>query len=57
MRRAYLEIVILNILADDKFKIKQTMEAFRENTPNCFKHDEYKISDSLREAMLGDGTS
>lgn len=56
MRRAYLEIVVLNILADDKFKIKKTLDAFRENTPNCHKYDEYKISRNLKEAMLGDDT-
>jgi hypothetical protein len=47
MRRAYLEIIMLNILADDKFKIKSTMESFRANTPNSYSQDEYKISDSI----------
>lgn len=47
---------MLNILADDKFKIKDTLNSFRQDTPNAFSQDEFKIAEKMKEIMLGDGS-
>ena len=58
MRRAYLEIICLNILMADQLKTKgnylQTaMKDFVINTPNPMGQEEYRIAESIQTAMLG----
>ena len=55
IRRAYLELLCLNILSDDKFKIKSTMTEFMGKVPNCHSTDEFRIGEKIRVAVLGDG--
>lgn len=47
---------MLNILSDDKFKIKSTLDSFRNDTPNAFSQDEFKIAEKMKEIILGDGS-
>ena len=55
IRRAYLELLCLNILSDDKFKIKSTLTEFMGKVPNCHSTDEFRIAEKIRVAVLGDG--
>lgn len=55
IRRAYLELLCLNILSDDKFKIKSTMTEFLGKVPNAPSTDEFRIAEKIKEAVLGDG--
>lgn len=41
MRRAYLEVLLLYVVADEKFKLKGVMEKFFSDVQNAYKHDEY----------------
>ena len=55
IRRSYLELLCLNLLADDKFKVKSTIEEFMMKVPNAGATSEFKIADKLKSAVLGDG--
>ena len=55
IRRVYLTMLCLNLLANDKFKVKATMDEFTNKVPNAHMQDEFKIADKIKTAVLGDG--
>lgn len=58
IRRAYLEILLLYIIADEKFKLKGVMEEFFSDVQNAYKYDEYQFAETLTQAVApGDGST
>lgn len=52
MRRAYLEIVCIQIIAEDYYKIENTLEEFNQNYGgNAYGNDEYILCSDLNDAM------
>ena len=52
MRRAYLEIACLHIIADDKYKIENVLADLLNDQPNAFKEQEYDFIEQLMEALI-----
>ena len=53
MRRAYVEIVCIQILAEDYFKIEETLDEFASDFGgNPYSFDEYNIANTLKDAIL-----
>jgi len=44
IRRCYLEIVILQVLLQDVYKIEETLQQFIQDAPNAYGQDEYQIA-------------
>ena len=57
IRRCYLEILLLYMIADEKFKIKQVMEEFFRDVPNAYKYDEYQFAETLQQSLAPGGGS
>lgn len=54
IRRAYLEIVCVQIVDEDYRKIAETLEQFHEDVGGtAYSSDEYKMANSLRECVEG----
>ena len=47
IRRAFLEIILLYMVADEKFKLKEITEQFFSSVPNAYKTDEYLLAETL----------
>lgn len=55
MRRAYLEIVCLHVIADEKFKVKQVLAECLSDQPGAFNEPEYSLAESIEEALVPPG--
>lgn len=52
MRRAYLEIICIQIIAEDFYKIEETLQDFTEDYGgNAYGQDEYQICSDLSDAI------
>jgi len=59
MKRVYLELICLHILLADRVQskgnyLKEPMSQFCLNTPSAPTQEEYRIAESLNEAIQGD---
>lgn len=58
MRRAYLEMILLGMLKLGHGKIRgnylidEQLKEFMRGTPNAMAHDEYRIAEQLKEALV-----
>ena len=55
MRRAYLEIACLHIIADEKFKLKEVLAQFLSDQPGAFNEPEYTFAERIEEALVPAG--
>lgn len=51
IRRAYVEIVCLHILAGEKFKVKAILEEFANDVPGAMTKDEYRLAENVMFAV------
>jgi hypothetical protein len=46
-RRAYIEIICLHVLCDEKYKIKQVLDEMSQSDPASFGKDEYNVGQGM----------
>ena len=51
MRRAYVEIMCLHILCNEKFKIQSVIERMIQTDPSSMGKDEYNIGENMMAAV------
>jgi hypothetical protein len=51
IKRSYLEVFLLYMLLDEKYKLKGVVEEFEKNYPNAFKQDEYNLASQLLDVL------
>lgn len=52
LRRAYLEILLCQILREDLFRLEQTLDKFSQDCGgNPYAHDEYDYAQQLKESL------